>query len=92
MLTSGSRNCLPQLGKGQRWPSTMDHPVAVRAQYGHVRYPRFQLVRPLQLRALGEGVEMVSLYVATAKWVCPVCTDCLPLSYSTSSHSSFLVL
>jgi len=26
------------------------------------------------------------------KWVCPVCTDSLPLSHSTSSHSSFLVL
>ncbi len=25
-------------------------------------------------------------------WVCPVCTDSLPLSHSTSSHSSFLVL
>jgi hypothetical protein len=29
---------------------------------------------------------------ATALWVCPVSTDCLPLSRSTSSHSSFLVL
>lgn len=25
-------------------------------------------------------------------WVCPVSTDCFPLSHSTSSHSSFLVL
>jgi hypothetical protein len=25
-------------------------------------------------------------------WVCPVSTDCLPLSHSTSSHSIFLVL
>src|SRR5215204_4552435 len=25
-------------------------------------------------------------------WVCPASTDCLPLSHSTSSHSSFLVL
>jgi hypothetical protein len=25
-------------------------------------------------------------------WVCPVCTDSLPLSHSVSSHSSFLVL
>ena len=25
-------------------------------------------------------------------WVCPVSTDCLPLSHGTSSESSFLVL
>jgi hypothetical protein len=36
-----------------------------------------------------EREEKVLRYVI---WVCPVSTDCLPLSHSTSSHSSFLVL
>jgi hypothetical protein len=56
-----------------------------------------------QLRSLEQGLEVPVGYVlgdqgsALARgenevWVCPVYTDCLPLSHSGSSHSSFLVL
>jgi hypothetical protein len=37
-------------------------------------------------------IEHVAQTPLADLWVCPVSTDCLPLSHSTSSHSSFLVL
>jgi len=40
----------------------------------------------------GSEIAFTSDRDGNGEWVCPVCTDCLPLSYSTSSHSSFLVL
>ncbi len=45
-------------------------------------------------RELSETVEQFKQQHESGKWVwdCPVSTDCLPLSHSTSSHSSFFVL
>jgi cytochrome oxidase Cu insertion factor (SCO1/SenC/PrrC family) len=40
---------------------------------------------------LGEK-PIVLFFYPKDDWACPVSTDCLPLSYSTSSHSIFLVL
>jgi len=37
-------------------------------------------------------IELPVLGFLVGYWVCPVSTDGLPLSYSASSHSSFLVL
>jgi IS30 family transposase len=41
------------------------------------------------VRALGEQIRRLP---KTMMWVCPVSTDCLPLSYSTSSQFSFFIL
>ncbi len=54
-----------------------------------VRTARDTVRRRDQADALAQkhGTRIEQVY-----WVCPVSTDCLPLSHSASSHCSFLVL
>src|SRR5215218_631094 len=54
----------------------------------YISVPDFDYGRPLFKLQLNRDTH--DYFVNN--WVCPVSTDCLPLSHSTSSHSSFLVL
>jgi dihydrofolate reductase len=64
---------------------------------GRKTYEIFALYWPHRDSPLNEATKYVVSNSAIntdweETWVCPASTDCLPLSHSTSSHSSFLVL
>ncbi len=49
-------------------------------------------MRPLRKKNSKRPFAPFVEYIQQRMWVCPVSTDCLPLSHSTSSQSNFFVL
>jgi hypothetical protein len=87
LVQAGSAEQKPPLSELDHFRKGIDFlaPGAqIRTAWG--TYP--SLVPVLNEKGLEEGITITSKY----KWVCPVSTDCLPLSYSTSSQSNLFVL